>query len=241
MGARVAAVIVSGGPRGRVACAGQTRAEHGEARHTAEVTADLGAWDGHGRQRLWPGLEAGGRGADEGSALASGGASHAEVSGGTARAVEPTDGVACVAPLAVGDVGVATGQVVGVAGVDHVAGDPPRCQDWEEGAPGHPRAFHDHGLEVAGVEPVGHGLEVGRNARQPAHGRWRAIRRHGDVRRGAAPVAPGGLAMQRRQSSGRSRGPWGVSMFVAGVGPRRPVGVRRVTCKGAVRPGCGSG
>jgi len=41
-------------------------------------------------------------------------------------------------------------------------------------------------------------MQVGRQARKPAHGLWRAIRRHGDVGLGTAPVDPGGMAMQRR-------------------------------------------
>jgi hypothetical protein len=241
VGARLAAVIVEGGAPGRVACAGQEGAAHGQARHAAEVTDDLGEVDVHCGEGLVPGLDAGGRGADAGIARAPGGPSHTEVLGGTASAGAQPDGVECLAPLAVGAIGVAAGQVVGVAGGDPVDGTTARVQDVEAGDPVHPRAVHDHGLEVAGVEPVGHGLAVGRHASTPAHGRWRAIRGHGDVVRGTAHLAPGGMAMQRRQSSGRIRRPWACRLFCAGVGPRRPCGVRRVTCQGAVRPGCGAG
>ncbi len=144
-------------------------------------------------------------------------------------------------PLAVGEIGFAAGPVFGVAGVDQVDGKTPRCQDLAEGDPVHPRAFQDHGIEVAGLEPVGQGMEVGRQASTPAHGLWRAIRGDGDVVLGTAHVDPGGMEMQRRQSSGRIKGPLGCSMFFAGAGHRRPFGVGSVTCKGAVRPGCGSG
>jgi len=228
VGASVDAVICEGGEPGRVACAGPERAAHGQARHAAEVTDDLGEVDVHGGEGLVPVLDAGGRSADEGSALAPGGPSHPEVIGGLARAGEPPDGVEGLAPRAVGEIGVAAGPVVGVAGGDHVDGHTARCQDVEEGEPVHPRAFHDHGLEVAGVEPGGQGLEVGRNARPPAPGLWRASRGQGAGGLGTAHSAAGGLAMQRRQSSGRFRRPWAWSLICAGAGHRRPVGGRRM-------------
>ena len=155
VGARVAAVSCDGGAPGRVACAGQARAEHGQARHAAAVTADLGAVDGPVGAGRWPGLAAGGRGAAAGLALAQGGPSHPEVLGGTASAGEPPAGVACWAPRAVGASGLAAGQVVGVAGVAHVDGHTARCQEWAAGDSGHPRAVHDHGIDGAGVEPGG--------------------------------------------------------------------------------------
>jgi hypothetical protein len=164
VGASVDAVICEGGEPGRVACASQERAAHGQARHAAEVTDDLGEVDVHVGEGLVPVLEAGGRGADAGIARAPGGPSHPDVIGGTASAVEPPAGVEYLEPLAVGAIGVAAGQVVGVAGVDHVDGTTSRCQDVDEGDPVHPRACHDHGIDVAGVAPVGHGMEVGRKS-----------------------------------------------------------------------------
>ncbi len=176
VGAGSHAVIFAGGPCGRVAVAGQARAENGQARHAADVTDDLGELDVPGRERLWPVLEAGGRGADEGVALAPGGPYDPEVIGGPARAGEPPEGMEFVPPLAGSASGCAAGQVVGVAGVDQVDGTTPRCQHVEAGDPGPSGAFHDPWIEVASWEPVGHGMQVGRQARKPAHGLWRAIR-----------------------------------------------------------------
>jgi hypothetical protein len=175
------------------------------------------------------------------SVLAPEGPSDADVIEGTARAVEPSAGVECIPPRAVSDIGFAAGQVFGVEGVDQVESKTPHFQNLAEGAPVYPCTFHDHGIDVAGLEPIGQGMEVGRNASKPAHGLRRAIRGHGDVVLGTAHIDPGGIAIQRRQSSGWIRVPLECSMFFAGVGHRRPFGVRSVTCKGAVRPGCGPG
>jgi hypothetical protein len=210
-------------------------------RHAADVTDDIGEVDVHCGASLLPVLDAGGRGADEGVALAPVGPSYPEVIGGTARAVEQPEGVEFLQPLAVSELGFAAGHVLGVAGLDQGDGTTPRFQNVEEGDPVHSRACHDHCLDVASLEPVGHGMKVGRKARKPAHGLWRAIRRHGDVGLGTAHVDPGGIEIQRRSSSGRIRGLLGFSMVCAGFGPRRPLGVRRVRGKGAVRPGCGPG
>ena len=73
VGAGVDAIIFEGGERGGVACAGQQGADNGHARHTADVTDDIGELDVHFGEGLWPVLDAGGSGADEGVALASGG------------------------------------------------------------------------------------------------------------------------------------------------------------------------
>ena len=241
VGAGLNPVIFSGGKRGRVAFAGQERAENGQARHAADVTDDIGEWHVHCGESLLPVLDAGGRSADEGVALAHVGPSYTEVIGGTESAVEPPEGVEFWPPLAVSASGFAAGHVFGVAGVDQVDGKTPRFQNLEEGDPVDSRAFHDHGIDLASLAPVGHGMKVGRNARNPAHGLWRAIRRHGNVVLGTAHVDPGGIEMQLWQSSGRIRRLLGCSMFFAGFGHRRPFGVRRVRCKGAVRPGCGTG
>jgi hypothetical protein len=190
--------------------------------------------DVHCGESLVPGLEAGGRGADARIALAPGGPYDTEVIGGSARAVAPPAELEVLPPLAVRASGFAAGHVFGVAGVDHVDGQTPRCQDWEAWEPVDSRAGPDPCLAGASVEPVGHGLPVGRQARNPAPGLWRAIRRHGAVGLGTAHVDPGGLEMQRWQSSGRIRRRWACRMWFAGLGPRGPVGVRRLRCKGAV-------
>ena len=190
--------VFAGRERGGVACAGPPCADHGHARHTAHVTDDVGQLDVHVGQGLWPVLAAGGRGPKKGVARAQGGPSPTARSGRTEGAVEQPEGVEWLQPLAVGAVGCAAGPVFRVTGVDQVDLQAPRCQDWAQGDPGHPGAGPHHRLNAAGVKPVGQGMEVGRQTGKPAHGLWRAIRRHGDIRFGAAHVNPSGMEVQGR-------------------------------------------
>ena len=208
VGAGVDAIIFEGGERGGVACAGQQGAANGHARHPAEVTDDMGEVDVHCGAGFWPVLEAGGSGAEEGVALASGGPSHAARSGGTKGAGAQTARVKFWPPRAVGDGGFAPGQVLRLTGVDQVDRNAPRVQDWAQGAPVHSWAFPHPRVAVAGVEPVGHGLEGGRKTGTAAYRLWRALWGHGHLVLGATSVETRSSAVQRRQSSGRI--PWAV-------------------------------
>ena len=152
-GAGFAARVFAGRARGRVACAGQQCAEHGPARHTAEVPDDMGPWPVHCGEGLLPVLDAGRSGADEGVALASVGPPHAERSGGTQGAGEQTAGLQLLPPRAVGDVGCAAGPALGMTGMDQVDCTAPCLQDLEEGDPGPPGALHHDRLKATGLAP----------------------------------------------------------------------------------------
>jgi hypothetical protein len=198
VGGGVAAIVWYGRTRGGGAFAGPQGVDHGHARHTAQVTEHVGQVDVPLGQGLGPVLEAGGRGPHQGLALAPVGPSPTARRGRTAGAVEPPAGVAWWPPRAVGEVGGAAGHMFRVPGVAQVALEARRCQDVAQRAPGHPGAFHDHRLQAARVQPVGHALAVGRTPGTAAHRRWRALWRHGYRMCGAAHGHPSGLEVQGR-------------------------------------------
>jgi len=66
-------------------------------------------------------------------------------------------------------------------GVDQEDLESSRFQDLKQGDPVHARTLHRHGLDVAGLQPVGRGMKIFRKRCKAAYRLRIAIRRHGDV------------------------------------------------------------
>ena len=72
-------------------------------------------------------------------------------------------------PLRIGDVGLATGDVLGIPGVDKHHGKPTLFQDLEGRDPVDAGGLHRDRLDVALLEPVGETVQVGREGAEAAN------------------------------------------------------------------------
>ncbi len=114
--------------------------------------------------------------------------------------------MSCSLPLAVQHVGLAPRDVLDVARVDQQHGEAARLQQLEQRDPVHAGGFHGDGVDPAGLEPIGDGVKVDREAGKLAHRFLVSVRRHGHKMGRAADVDAGGIGVGNRQSrSGLAR------------------------------------
>ena len=140
--------------------------------------------------------------AQQHAALAPQRAQHADLLGRAERPTEQPIGHELLQPLAVQHVGLATGDILDVARIDQQHGEAARFEQLEQRDPIHAGGFHRHGVHPAPVQPVGQGVQVGREAGELAHRFIVPVGRHRHVVRGAADVDAGGIGVGDRQ--GRS-------------------------------------
>src|SRR3990172_9593807 len=88
---------------------------------------------------------------------------------GPEASAQEAKGVQLLDPLAVEDVGLATGHALDVAGVDWEPPHAPLLQDLVERDPVAPRGLHGDGVDSAGLEPVGQRKELVREALELPH------------------------------------------------------------------------
>lgn len=108
-------------------------------------------------------------------------------------------GVELLQPLAVMHVRLATGHVLDVVGVDQVALDAARFEQFEDGDPVRSRRFHRYAVDAAGEPPVGKGLQVGGEGGATAHRLAVEIGTHGGPDLAGADVEAGGVGVDEGQ------------------------------------------
>ena len=82
-------------------------------------------------------------------------------------------------PLRITNIGLAPGDVLGIAGVDKKHSEPTRIEKLENRYPVDAGRFHDDGLDAAFRKPVYQPMEIGREGSEAAYWLSRAIRPYG--------------------------------------------------------------
>ena len=105
--------------------------------------------------------DVGGAMLDELSAVAEEGTEGTHLGVGAEGGVEEAEGVELADPLAVGEVGLASGDVLDVGSVDQVDLEAAPFQEFEDGNPIDAGGLHRHGVHAAILEPVGESCRSG--------------------------------------------------------------------------------
>jgi hypothetical protein len=95
------------------------------------------------------------------------------------RPAEQPVGHELLQPLAVQHIGLAPRDVLHMTRIDQKNREAARLQQLVQRDPVHAGGFHGDGVDAAGLEPIGDGVQVDREARKLAHRFIVAIRRHG--------------------------------------------------------------
>ena len=108
-------------------------------------------------------------------------------------------------PLAVLHVGLAARHVLGMGRVHQTDLQAVRLQHLGHRDPVDPRGLHRHGRDPAGLEPLGHRVQLRGQAPEASHRPLVAVLGHRHVMLGRADVDPGGVGMDHRQGLGQAR------------------------------------
>ncbi|CAE6873121.1 hypothetical protein R69658_08256 [Paraburkholderia aspalathi] len=126
-------------------------------------------------------------------------AQHAHLLGRAKRPAQQTVCHELLDPLAIQHVGLAPRDVLDMTRIDQHDRETTRLQQFEHSNPVHAGRFHCDSVDPAGLEPVGHGVEVRRETGKFAHRFIVAIRRYRHKVGRAADVDAGGIGMGNRQ------------------------------------------
>jgi hypothetical protein len=81
--------------------------------------------------------------------------------------------------------------------------------------PVHAGGLHGHGVDAAGIEPIGQTMQIDSEAGELAHGFVITVRRHGHIVRGSADVDAGGIGVGDRQGRGSGLAELGSDVAIA--------------------------
>jgi len=99
-------------------------------------------------------------------------------------------------PFTVGDITLATREILDMARIDEDHLEPARVEDLEDRNPIDAGGFHRHVGDAAGRQPVGQPVEIAGKGREGSDRRGVAIRRHGHEVLGGSAVDAGGVRVQ---------------------------------------------
>jgi len=179
-----------------VALAGENGLEDGQAGDAGDIADDVVQGEVHLLEGLLEVQHVAGGGAAVVVAQAQIGTQDTDVIAGPEGGGEQAVGVELLEPLAVAHIGFAAGEVFDVSGVDEFDGQAGAFEDLKEGNPINAGGFHDHGIDAAGLEPVGQGVEIGGEGGKDADGFGVAVSGHTDVMLGGADVDAGGVEVE---------------------------------------------
>jgi len=155
----------------RVALAGDDVAQDEPPGHARDVADHVGQLEIHLLQRLLHVLNLAGAALDQIVAMPGEGAQRADIFGGTKGGLEQAVGVQLLNPLAVQNVGLATGHLLEMPRVDQVDAKVSGFEQVIDRNPIDARGFHGDGLHATGGEPVSQRVQVARKGGKDAHGR----------------------------------------------------------------------
>ncbi len=110
-------------------------------------------------------------------------------------AAQQADDVQVAEPFTIGDIALAAGHVLDVAGVDEDDVNAAGFEDLEDGNPVHAGGFHRHVRDQTGDQPVGEPVQIAREGGKRSDRRGVAIGRHGDEMFGRAAIDPGSMGV----------------------------------------------
>ena len=146
--------------------------------------------------------------AQEHGALAEETAQEDDLIRGPEGAVEQSEGMESLDPLAVDDVGLASGNMLEATGVDQLDVEAAFFEDLEERDPINAGGLHGDGGDTTLGEPVGEGVEVSGEGIEFSHVAAVGIRawRHSDEVRVGSDVHAGGLGVELREGGWLTHG-----------------------------------
>jgi hypothetical protein len=89
--------------------------------------------------------------------------------------------------------------VLDVVGVDQIDGQAARFEDFEDGDPIDAGGFHGDGIHAAGEQPIGQGVQVGREGGEATHRLAGTVGGHGGPDFAGADVETGGVGVDTGQ------------------------------------------
>src|SRR5690606_33958860 len=190
-GAGLDAVVAQRGQSARVSLAGEDRVDDGQPGDAGQVADDVMQVQVHLVEGLLHVLDMPGGGAHQHVAAPQVAAQHADLIGGAERGVQQADRVQVLQPLAVGDIGLATGHGLHVAGVDQADLEAAGLEHLEQGDPVNAGRLHGDVADTAGLQPVDQSVQVLGEGSKGADGLLGAIWRDGDKQLGGADVDAG--------------------------------------------------
>ena len=119
--------------------------------------------------------------------------------GGPKAGAQQTDGVQILQPLAVTDVGFATGEIFAVAGIDQTDFQPGGFEDLEEGNPIDAGGLHGDGFDATFEQPIAQGVEVVGESGEGADGSGVGVAGNSHLNGGGPDINPAGMRMEGGQ------------------------------------------
>jgi len=151
----LAAGMSVAGQHGGIGLSGDDVAQDGDSPNSGNVADHVVELEVHEHHGPLHALDAGAGGLHELVAMAHQAAQGCDGGVGPEAPPQETKGVQLLDPLAIEDVGLAPGNSLDVSRVDQEDLDSPLFEDLVEGNPIDPRGLHGHGVDAAGLEPVG--------------------------------------------------------------------------------------
>ena len=131
--------------------------------------------------------------ADQHIPMADESAEGADIIGGAEGALKQAVGVELLDPLAVEDIGLATGNILDVTGVDQEYLKAALVEDFVDGNPIDASGLHSHGVDAAGLEPISQGMQGTGVGLEAPDGLCATAFGHSDIDFGRTDVETGGV------------------------------------------------
>ena len=193
------AMIFEGGELLGIALAGEDGFEDGQAGDAGEITDDIVDLEVHLGEGFLDVLDMAAGITGEGGPMPEEGAHGANLFGGPKAGAQQTDRVQILKPLAVTDVGFATGEIFAVAGIDQTDFQAGGFEDLEEGNPIDAGGFHGDSFDATFQQPIAQGVEIVGEGGEGADGFGIGVAGDSHLNGGGPDINPAGMRMEGGQ------------------------------------------